>query len=224
MGSLSAQKFAGIAGVVFVIVLLVSGFMAPQPPTADDSAAKFVAYYNDNRSILLIQFIVSVAVVIPALPFLGGLWHRLRETEGEGGVLAPAAILGFVLVGAMALVFGALYGALGYLAKGHGLDESAAKSFGVFGAFLNIALSALAATFCLSSGYLFATKGTMPNWLGWIGIAAGALQAIAMFSIASSGIFAPLGPVGLISFLGFVVYTLAISVFMFRTPAATAAA
>src|SRR5437762_5205962 len=100
MGSMSAQKVAGIAGIVFVIGLLVGGFMAPQPPAADDSPAKMLSYYNDNRTILLIQSIVNFAVIIPALVFISGFWQKLRAAEGENSLFATAAALGFVLTGA----------------------------------------------------------------------------------------------------------------------------
>jgi hypothetical protein len=215
MRSLSAQKVAGIFGLIFVVLTLVGGFIAPFPPDPDEAPAKFLAYYARNRSILLAQAVISLAGIIAVFPFVGGFWNKLRAADGEGGILAISAIAAFILTGAIATILSAWTGGLAMLAN-NGLDETNAKAFTFVFDFIGNGIYAPLAAMSLSSGYLFVTKGGLPKWGGWLGIVLGIVQGVAIGEVATSGLFTPFGPLGLVSFVGFMLYTAIISVFMLR--------
>lgn len=216
MGTWNGQRLAGAAGLLFVVSILVSGFMVAPPPSPDEPATKFLAYYSDHRNVLLVQAILGLLAIIPAFVFAAGLWNLLRSEDREGGVLASAAIFSFIASGALAVLISAWFGALGYLGNGHGLTEDSAKTLSVLAAVLNQAFFAPLALTTGGSGLLLTRGTSVPRWIGWIGLAAAVLAVVGVFSVANSGVFAPFGIAFFAAFLSFAAYVAVLSVFMWR--------
>lgn len=215
MASWNGQKLAGASGILFIVLTLVGAFTVSPPPSADESPAKFLEYFADNRTALLVQMIIGFISVIPAVLFISGLWNLLRREEAEGGILATAAAIGFVLAGAVVLVATGWIGALGYLGDGNGLDESDARTLSLLGSVLcNSAIFVAFATFEGSSAIALLKGSALPKWLGWVGLVVGVLGLIGVFSIAKDGAFAPFGPASFVAFLSFSAYVALVSVFM----------
>ncbi len=217
MDSRNALRLAGLAGIVFVVVSLVATFIIPPPPSADDSPQKFLDWFSDHRNLQLTAMVMNLLSVIPALVFAAGFWRILRRIDGDEGVLALAAIFGFILTGAMATLGAAWFGGLAFLSDGHGLEAQSAHDLSIIGGIFYQATYAPLLVMTGLSGYLFAMKGTLPRWVGWIGLAAALLELIGLFAFADSGAFSPFGPFALLGFLGFTVYVLIVSIFMLRT-------
>lgn len=215
MASWNGQKLAGAAGIVFIVLTLIGAFIVSPPPSADESPAKFLAYFDDNRTVLLVQMIIGFFSVIPAILFVSGFWNVLRGEEAEGGILATAAAIGFILAGAVVLVATGWIGALGYLGDGNGLDEGDARTLSLLGSVLcNSAIFVAFATFEGSSALVLLKGSALPRWLGWVGLAVGVLGLIGVFSVAKDGAFAPFGPASFLAFLSFSAYVALVSVFM----------
>jgi hypothetical protein len=215
MGQWNGQKLAGAAGIAFIILTLVSAFIVSPPPSADESPAKFLEYFNDNRSVLLVQMIIGLFAVMPAILFLSGVRNLLLSEEAEGGILTLSAVIGFILAGAVVLVATGWLGALGYLGDGNGLDESSARTLSLLGTLVcNSAIFVGFATFEGASGYLLLKGTKLPTWLGWVGLAAGILGIVGIFSVAQDGPFAPFDIASFAAFLSFSAYVLLVSVFM----------
>jgi hypothetical protein len=216
MGTWNGQKIAGAAGVVFVVALLVSAFIVAIPPASDDSAAKFITYFDDHRTMLLVQMLIGVLAIIPGILFISGFWNLLRHDEAEGGIFATATVIAFIVGGAIATAVTGLTGALGYLADGNGLEEGSARTLsllvtvgctsGIFAAF--------AATEG-ASGYVLLKGSSLPKWLGWVGLAAAVLGLVGVFTVAQSGVFAPFNLFAFAAFLSFAAYVAVVSIFMF---------
>ncbi len=63
------RKFAGLAGIATVVVLVVSFLLPGEPLMIDDPDADILAFFVDNRGrILLAQWLTFVSV-IPAILF-----------------------------------------------------------------------------------------------------------------------------------------------------------
>lgn len=215
MASWNGPKLAAGAGVLFIVLTLISAFIVSPPPSADESPAEFLEYFDDNRSTLLVQMIIGLFAVVPAVLFLSGTRDLLRREEGEGGILAMTAVIGFILSGAVVLVATGWLGGLGYLADGNGLDEGSARTLSLLGTVVcNSAIFIGFATFEGSSGYILLKGTTLPKWLGWVGLAAAVLGLVGVFSVAKDGFFGPFGPASFLAFLSFSAYVLLVSIFM----------
>ncbi len=215
MAAWNGQKLAGAAGILFVVLTLVSAFIVSPPPSADESPAKFLEYFDDNRTVLLVQMIIGFIAAIPAVLFLSGFWNLVRGEEAEGGIFATTALVGFVLAGAVVLVATGWIGALGYLGDGNGLDEGNARTLSLLGSVLcNSAIFAGFATFEGGSALVLLNGSAFPKWLGWAGLVVSLLGLLGMFSIGREGFFAPFGPASFLAFLSFSAYVVLVSIFM----------
>jgi hypothetical protein len=215
MASWNGQRLAGAAGIVFIVLTLIGAFIVSPPPSADESPAKFLEYFDDNRSVLLVQMILGFAGVIPAILFISGFWNLLRGDEAAGGIFATAAAIGFVLAGAVVLVATGWIGALGYLGDGNGLEEGDARTLSLLGSVLcGSAIFVSFATFEGSSALVLLKGSVLPKWLGWVGLVVGVLGLVGVFSVAKDGAFAPFGPASFLAFLSFSAYVVLVSVFM----------
>jgi hypothetical protein len=160
--------------------------------------------------------VIGLLALIPAAVFAAGLWDLLRRDEGEGGVLATAAVIAFILGGAVVAVATGLPGGLAYLADGNGLDENSARTLSILGTMTcTSAIFAAFATTEAASGYVLLKGSILPRWLGWIGLAAGVLGLVGVFSVAKSGAFMPFGFFSFVAMIAFLLYVLLLSVFMF---------
>lgn len=215
MGSWNAQRMAGGAGVLFIVLTLGCGFIVSPPPTADESPAKFLEFFADNRSALLIQMLIALVANIPAFVFASGFWTLLRREDKNGDLLATAAVIALIFGGVIAAISSGWLGALGYLGDGNGLDEGSARTLSLLGSVstgsgLFVSFTAFAA----ASGLVLLRGSTLPKWLGWIGLVASVLGILAMCSVAQSGPFSPFQVIQFAGYLAFSLYVLLVSVFM----------
>jgi len=100
-------RWGGIAGVVFVVLILVTVFAPGEPPAGDDSVDQIREFMVDNRSMLL----VANAVGLLAAPFVIWFFVVLRDVlRGDqiANALGTAMVLGMVLVTALAMAGGSV--------------------------------------------------------------------------------------------------------------------
>lgn len=214
MATWNVGRVTGAAGVLAIVLVLGSAFMAPVPPSPDDPASKFLAYYTDHRSILLAQMMVGVVSNIPSLIFGGGLWRILRQEEGGDGFLAPTAVFAFLFAGAVATVATCWPGGVAYVAGNASLDEASARNFSLISILLSPGIFSAFGTFSATAGLVVLRGATFPRWLGWLGVVAGIVGFLAMFSVAKSGLFVPFGPFMFAGLLASCLYILVLSVFI----------
>jgi hypothetical protein len=198
-----------LAGVVFVVLILVAGFLAGSPPKLTDSNTKIVKFFRDNQDQLRIaSYLYGIAGVV-FLWFLGSLFGRLRRAEGGSGRLAGVALTAGVVAVAVQFVYG---GIAGFTAL-H--PETAAGGYRLatdLGAYVNFA----AAAFTAAVSVVLWSKGVLPKVLGYAGeaIAVGLLVAAAAVATESDTVFT----IGFIVFLVWIVWLAVVSVMLYRTP------
>src|SRR4051812_29481478 len=100
---MTMKRWSGAAGIVFVVLAIVSVFVRGNVPdtTKVGATAKFATFYADSshQSHALVSAITGIIGLFFFAWFLGGLWSTLREAEG-----APATPTIIVAVGGAAFI------------------------------------------------------------------------------------------------------------------------
>ena len=186
MSRSNKEWLAPLAGVGFLVVLIVSFIVAGEPPSADDGAGKVAEWYVDNKDSAEVGAILGVLGGLLLIFFGAHLRKVLQEAAGGRDRLALVAFIGFVIVA----VGGAIDGMIMFAAA-EAADDSVNPT-------AILALQALwdndwlpfllgSACFLWGTGLSIVRTGVLPKWLGWVMILLGVLAFT---------------PVGFVSFLG----------------------
>jgi len=211
----------GIVAAVFLILSFVFG-PSGSPPGFGDSAAEVQAFVSDNHGEIQAATAFQFGAIVAFVWFLGSVFYRLRPAEPVARVSAAA------LAGGVLLAVGGLIGSAGGAAANYHVATLDANSV--------LALWDLSLF-----GYLFFIVGftVLAGATGALGIRAKAVPDLVCFysvivaiyafvvgvvgTFSESGAFSPSdGVLGLIAFLGFVVWLLAMGLTLVREPRAAA--
>jgi hypothetical protein len=176
------RRWAGIAGIVFVVLAFASRAVPGNVPDTDkrDAIARFAKFYadkshNDNA---LIGFVLGVVGLFAFAWFLGGLWSTLRNAEGAATAPTIIVAVGGAVFVALGMAYHAFSGVVGvtlHFSKGYtidkGFDPGTALLFTSVaqGIFLASMLAVGAAT--AAAGAVILRTRALPVWLAWVGIA-----------------------------------------------------
>jgi hypothetical protein len=193
-------------GMVFFILFVASKFAPIEAPPEDHLAA-----YAEMG---LLGDVTSYLLTLQApflLLFLGGLYAVLRRAEGGSGALAVSAFgagIAMSMIWPMGIV---IAGVATGIAEAGG---DAITAFNLDGmAPLSLALSAFPRTVLLGAASLVLLGSAIaPRWLGWTGLALGALSFITTGTLVSMTMF----PLLMFGMLLFVVWILALCVALLR--------
>src|SRR4051794_5378020 len=100
-------QWGGVAGMTFVVLILITIFGVSQPPMADDAIDKIRSYLVDNRSALLLYNALGLCGIPFVLWFAVVLRHVLRGDD-TSNALATASLAGLLVTAPMAMVGGAV--------------------------------------------------------------------------------------------------------------------
>lgn len=216
---MSFQRIAGIAGIVFVALLVVNGVMLGDQPYVNDSIADVRSYVGSDESMHKTGLFIGMLVLPFAVLFFAGLVARLRASDiahAEGW--SVVTLLGAVLFGASAGVGDVLY-ATTVFRGGEGLDDATLRVLwdgqNIAYASMGIALTALA----LGVAVPVLERGLWPFWYGLLTLVAAALGVVTLIGVISDTSSAWL----FIGFITFGVWTLVTGVLMVVTAAAATA-
>jgi hypothetical protein len=218
-------KVGASAGIVAAVLLILSFVFGPSgtPPGFDDSAREVQEFIQDNRGEMQAQVALGFATLFAFAWFLGSVFYRLRAAE-------PAARLSVgALAGGLVLIIGATIGTAAQAAATYhvaSLDANTVRGLwdlSVFGfLFFTVGFALLAG----ASGALAIRTRVLPNWLCVYSV----LVAVYAFvvglvgSFSETGAFSPSdGALGLIAFLLFIVWLLAMGITLVREPRAVPA-
>lgn len=216
----SWPKVGASTGLAAAVLLILSFVFGPSgsPPAFDDTAQEVQSFVLDNRGEIQAAVAFQFAAIVAFAWFLGSVFYRLRPAE-PAARLSAAALAGGVL-----LAVGGLVGSVGSAAAAYHANALDANS--------------VLAIWDLSSfGYLFFLVGltVLTGATGALGIRANAVPgALCVYSVVLSvyafvvglvgtfsetGAFSPSnGALGLIAFLGFVVWLLALGATLVMQP------
>jgi hypothetical protein len=211
------EQYGAIGGLVFVLLVVVSAFIAGSPPEPDDTPRKIAEYFLDNSGRIKAGSYLG-ALAIPAfLWFLGSIWSRIRRVE-DARRLATIAAGGGIVAATLATAGGAVTATTALLTREIGLG---AKVFYVLSGALGASAGFGAAVFTAAISIAAIRNGAFPEWLGYAGVAIAVGWIVAGLSLVtlSSGVFF----IVFVVFLVWLVWLLAISFFLYRPQTQVAA-
>jgi hypothetical protein len=208
------DRIAGIAGFVF-IALLVASFFTPSTPMASDPPDQIVADLIDDRTghqwSLLFGFLADIA----ALVLLAGLWSRLRRWEGPAGLLTDLYALAAAAFITLIMVSEGLY--LTLVQNADELEPTSVQTLSALDNSVGAAILPAGAAMFLGVGAAIVSTRALPAWLGWLA----ALTALVLV-VSLTGVFEDsvdedsfLGVVGFAGFILITLWLLAASVVLF---------
>ncbi|HLX18943.1 MAG TPA: hypothetical protein VKR23_02220 [Gaiellaceae bacterium] len=195
-----SKKLAPLTGVLFFLVLLVSVLGGGNSLTAKSSPAKVLAYYTKHKTNTEFIGILTVLSVFIGVIFYGQLRDYLRRHDGSRGLTATA-FGGVLLFAASGGVSAGVDFALSDSPK-H-LTPAAAQVFNLMEMDVSGGLSlAGIALLLFCFGWAILNTGLLPKWLGWVAFP---LTLVALVP-----------PLGFIAFIGVGLWTLIVSIAMWR--------
>jgi hypothetical protein len=219
----SWPKVGASFGIVAAILLILTFVLGPtdSPPGFNDTAAEVSAYIQDHHGELQTVVALSFAALTAFLWFLGSVFFRLRAAESSAR-LSATALAGGIALAVGGVIGTAAQGAAVYHAGVLGPDVVLAVwDVSLFGyLFFLVGLAVLAG----ATGILALRAGALPSLLGGYSLLTG-LYAFVVGLVASfseTGAFSPSdGALGLIAFLLFVVWLLAVGGTLVKEPRGT---
>ncbi|MEP6871542.1 MAG: hypothetical protein ABI939_06775, partial [Anaerolineaceae bacterium] len=122
----NTRRVGGIAGIIYVILFVVSIISQGDAPMLNDDAAairKFFSNGDDANRYLLFDWLIGVAFVLFFLPFISALRSLLAAGDPGGGMWARLSFIGGLLLLAAGLSSSLAWGALA-IASPQDLDDS----------------------------------------------------------------------------------------------------
>ncbi len=209
------ERYAALGGIAFVVLTVIGIFATGAPPGLDDSPQKIAKYFDDHAGgIQAAQYLNGLAV-IALFWWFGSLWRMMTRAEGERPRLAIVALSGL----AFGVVFAAASSAITSVTAmriddiGGGAKVFFGYSFVLIGTAGFGIITFLGAVSALS----YKTK-MLPMWVtivGWVGAAGFVIGALSSASDADA-----FGFIGLLAFFVWCIWIVAVSVLMYRRPAA----
>jgi hypothetical protein len=208
-------RTAAAGGVAFVVLNIVGTFLPGSPPATNASAAKIAAYFRDHPGAIKAQLLVGGLGVVGLWWWFGALWRMLSRAEGERPRLAIVAAVSLATGVVLAMISTVFTAAAAirvdnvdttHLLYSLSLVVVSAAGFGI-------------ATFLVAACIVLYRSDVAPRWTSYLGFAAAlAFLGSTLGIVSTSNVFNVLG---IIAFLIWCVWTLAISGVMWRTASAS---
>lgn len=207
----SVARQAGVAGLLGMFLLIASLPMAPPWPTAAASAYEIGGYFVENRTGFLWQAWTATAGVVLLVPLAVGIAELMRA---RGRALAAGTVVGAMLlfVGAFAVNW------IPWIAiafrPGSPDVVLALYHLGLLGQFVGVGMPLALLFGAIALGNL--DGAVLPRWIAGLALLEVPINVVLAGCTASSGLFAPSGPVGLGSIGLFTVFGVASSIALLR--------
>jgi hypothetical protein len=208
-------RWGGFAGLTFIVLAVVAALLPGVPPKVTDGPASILSYVADGRTQLLVAALLNAVAAGLVIWFAAAFAEAIRERDERSDV-HMALLAGSVLVGGAIFSYGIATAVMAYGSDTFLAPTTIALFKGVM--VLGVMLGFAAALPLAAAGIGVLRTHLMPDWLGYVGLAAAAISALAGFSIFfDSGVYAPGG-----SFMPYVsltaggIFVLCASIYMVR--------
>ena len=195
---------ASLTGVAFVALVVLAFAIGGSSPDIKDSPQKILTFYNKHDSKQMFVSVLLAWGTVFFFFFLGMLRSALRAAEQGVARLSTVTFGGGIVLGVGMLAFAAINFTLADAAD-H-LTPDAAQALNALNVDFFIPLSAGLATFMIATGIGSIRSRVLPAWLSWITLVVG---------------IAAVTPVGFFAFMAFGIWTLIVSVLLWRSSART---
>jgi hypothetical protein len=207
-------RAAAAGGVAFVVLDVVGTFLPGSPPATNASAATIAAYFRDHPGAIKAQLLVGGLGVIGLWWWFGALWRTLSRAEGERprhAIVAAVALASGVVLAIIGTTFTAAAAIrvdnvdTTHLLYSLSIVTTSAAGFAI-------------AAFLIATCAVLYRSGAAPRWTSYLGFAAAlAFLGSTLGIVSTSNVFNVLG---IVAFLIWCVWTLAISGVMWRAASA----
>lgn len=177
-------RWSPVAGIVFVILWIITFIITGNSPDSNDSNSKIVSYYNDSghraRDIAALFLVLAASLFF--IWFLASLRARLVQAEGGGAGLAAAAfgagLVWTVLTFAAVVCFASPSFARSDT-DAFQLDPNTFRLLNDLGYVLWFGGTTIAVVTVVATAIVSARTGLLPKWLTWLSFAVGATLLVA---------------------------------------------
>lgn len=199
-------RWGGVAGIVFVVLIVITIVIAGSPPAGDDTVDKIREFMVDHRTALLIGNTIGLA----AVPFLIWFFVVLREVlrgDMTANALGTATLSGVLLTASLAMAGGSVSVAAVHVDGA--VTQLGDDSLRIVYSAQNLLFGATSAGLVLLSitaALAIRRTGALPIYTMWLALLATLGNLVAMATTLSAGA-ASVGFVGLGTFALFVLVT-----------------
>ena len=185
---MNAKLVGPLAGILFVILLIVAFAVSGETPGTDDSPKEIVSFYLDNDSEQALSGAFVALGCVAFLFFLGTLRRSLRTAAGDEGGLSTVAMLGGLMIVVGATIFAGISFTLGDAADE--LPPSAVLTLNALNSDMFFPIAVGTAVFNLGLGLAILRHGGLPRALGWVAVVVGiaGLTPLGFFAFLATAI------------------------------------
>ncbi len=200
-----------LAGVAFVVLMIIGFIVGGEPKSADEPVNEVVDFYVDNKSSVQAGAIIGGLAMLMLVVFAAYLRRVLRDAGGPGEIWSALSFAGLVIVAIGFAIDITILIALSEAAED--VNPVAVQALQALwdNDFVPIALGAT--MFLLGTGAAILQSGVLPKWLGWL------MLLLVIVGVTPIGFVSAIGAALLVLALGIVLSLRARSA---APPAATA--
>ena len=192
------ERFAPLAGLVFLVLAIASFVIGGEPPSVEDSTAEIVEFWEDEEGSQLASAILAAWAAVALVWFGGSLRESVVRAEGGPSRLGSIALGGAVLCAA-----GITMNATFQFAAVDVHDDvppQVLQTISVLYTDTFFPMAVGTALFLLASGIAAVRHGAFDKRLGWIGIVIGVL------AVTPAGFFAFIASLAWVGIAAIVLY------------------
>ncbi|HEV3226122.1 MAG TPA: hypothetical protein VGZ52_04785 [Acidimicrobiales bacterium] len=214
-------RIAGMAGIAFVVLILITVFAGGSPPALDDPVGKVRTYMVDHRSALLISNVIGLIAIPLVVWFAVVLRELFRGGDRVTSALSTASLGGLLITAPVAIIGGSINISMIYIdGVANKLGDDTVRVVYDVQALIFAGTSAGIVLFTLMAALAIRRSNVLPAYVMWVGFVAALGNVVTMFSTAGSGA-AALGIPGVLTFALFILVGGITMAMGKATPAAT---
>jgi hypothetical protein len=196
---MNGKKLAPLSGIAGVILIAASFVIGGSSPSPTDSVSGVVSYYTKHDTDLMFASAILALGAFFMLIFTTTVAGLLRRSSGEvGGASAVSFAGGVILAVGISLFAGVTFALADAIDK---IEPGAAQALNVLAGDLFFPLAVGNGAFLLGTGIGVLKTDVLPRWLGWVAVVLGV---------------AALTPAGFFAFILLGLWTLIVSVMLYR--------
>lgn len=175
MSASAWERWGAVAGIVSVVLVAIAVGLVPSQPGSEGTAQEFTAFFEkeSNRDRISVSLPLVGLGGLFYLGFLGALYGRLRQSEGEPRVGSTLAVLGGVVNLALLYAGVASYAAIPRAMDVYDsfqLDVNTAMAMSRAANIMFREAGVAAAVLVGSASIVAVRTKAFPRWLAWAGL------------------------------------------------------